>query len=314
MVNEYSAAVVGMGRVGSRHVQSLLSDENCHAVTCVDIRRSALDDLMNLGSDVRQAFTRKGHYSDSLDSSESEPDIIILAVSSAERGPIFESLRRHFKPEFWILEKYLAENEQSLGHYYETVLPFDNVYVNLPMRTWEPWSEFYHAVAKVGPEDITIDGAGYGLATNLVHYLDIFSWCKSAVVTSIEYSDDPFWFESKRPGYDELYGSIRAELSDGSSIEMTDRRPNGPSGTELEIKSPSWCLSEALGRVSGRIEMTVGSKPHQSELTSLWTRRLLNGERLELPLIREIMPLERKIHRSLSKPPGAEHLQPRKIS
>jgi hypothetical protein len=67
-----------------------------------------------------------------------------------------------------------------------------------------------------------VTGSNYGLVTNAIHYLDYASWLSGTTDYSLDFSQlDTKVVESKRKGYLELNGTLRANFKSGAVASVT---------------------------------------------------------------------------------------------
>ncbi|TVR09149.1 MAG: hypothetical protein EA385_07995 [Salinarimonadaceae bacterium] len=134
-----------------------------------------------------------------------------------------------------------------------------------------------------------MDGQGWGLACNVIHHLDEFAALAGTTDISIDVSGlEPSYVPSKRAGYVELIGLIRARAADGSIFEAICR--DGPPGDRtVTVETPD--ASAVVAQQAATLTVSSGGRsrtmpieiPLQSRITAEHVRALLSGRAPALP-------------------------------
>ncbi len=219
-------AIIGVGALGSRHLQALSRLQAEIQVVLVDpfpaAREQGLQRLAEAGGvrgEVRQA--------QSLDELDGAPDVAIVATNSRERLPVLQALCR-MGCKSVILEKVLftrpEEYEQAALAIRESGA---DVWVNCVRRTAPRFHRLLELVSG-RPSAYRVEGHDWGLACNVVHHLDEWSILSGLSDAALSPDLTPGATPSKRAGYFEVSGTLNG-VSGASVFSATSLQGVGPS-------------------------------------------------------------------------------------
>ncbi|MEE2958178.1 MAG: hypothetical protein VX488_04340 [Actinomycetota bacterium] len=283
-----TVAVVGVGQIGSRHLQGLAGCETSLDVHLVDPWPSAIEVAAGRWAEV-------GGDADRLivhDTTAGLPpglDVAVVACSAAERPAVVGEVAATTRVRHWVLEKVLATSGLALVAISQTLRDAEGAWVNTPRRT-HAWYRRLAAAGGAGrPVHLSVRGGSWGLACNAVHYLDLAAWWSGTTVSAVDTARlDGRWLPARRPGYSEIGGTLAARLSDGGSVELTDDLGGGPRTIHLETEAGSWTIDEP-GEVARRDDGLVveGRYEPQSEETGRLVDEILTTGDCGLPTLEE---------------------------
>jgi hypothetical protein len=281
-------AVVGVGNLGARHLQSLARLEADLIVDVVDPSQAARDRSVDLLAEA--GGLRRGHVNSvaSLERLSGTPDLAIVATNSAERLRVIGALVEAGTPKM-ILEKVLFTRLQEYDAAASLFAKFDTqVWVNCGRRFAPRMNDLLAMVGRK-PLHYRVDGAGWGLACNVVHHLDEFALlagCDDIALSGDEL--DSGIIPSKRPGYIEFTGTLSGRTAAGSNFsancavgDFTGRRVTiEAEDLQLTISQSDQTLtiSDAQG-----VRTVPFAIPLQSEITAQHVADILEGKRPALP-------------------------------
>ena len=111
---------------------------------------------------------------------------------------------------------------------------------------------------------------------------------------------DPQWIESKREGFFEITGKLKAVFSGGSNLIIESRLNGPPFKLEVESKRRTWTIDETNGVASCPDKaMITGKNEMQSSMSSRLVSGLLKDGTCELTRLSESIDLHRLFLRSL---------------
>ena len=213
--------IVGFGAMGCRHAQSLINSSEKINIFVVDPNDEnfhfRLDKIGCKESDIKKKYS-------SVSQVEVAIDIAIVATSSAPRFEIVKALLVKGIKKFF-LEKIIF---QSLKQFDETIellqLNSATAYCNFVNRYFENYIELnkYISREKLAKINMNVIGGEFGLASNVLHYIDLFEYLsgtnlkikKSSLVVSGK--------ENMRGAqYKELYGSISGKSDRGDVFSIS---------------------------------------------------------------------------------------------
>jgi hypothetical protein len=271
-------AIIGAGQLGSRHLQALRALPAPVAVWVMDPSHEALQVARERYESFSATFPpHPATYSQDFNSAPEHVDLAIFASNSDDRAASVEALFRRSKVDACILEKILFHEHSAYSR-------IGNLLQNAGCRAWVNCTMratlFYRSIKEdLGPGPICyrVSGSRYGLVTNSIHYLDHLAHLSGCTVFSIVTDGlDPCPVPSKRRGFLELNGTIRAKFKDGSHCSITCH-PNGTAPLVVGIESPALrCISR---ETEGKAWVACESKdwaweereaiiPYQSQMTN----------------------------------------------
>jgi len=233
--------IIGAGQIGSRHLQGLAKINDDLNITVIDPSSESLKtakeryfqvDNINTSSIVN--FRKDIPKFQKL-------DIAIIATSSKIRKKVIKDLLVKSDPRFFILEKVAFQNLEDfkeIGNIFKT--KNINSWVNCPNRAYESYKILKDRLNQKSPLEMKISGGNWGLASNSIHYIDLFSFLTGTIQMQITQSEiDNKIYSSKRDGFLELGGTIKIESINNDSLIMEDiKSSDGP--VILSIKTPNF--------------------------------------------------------------------------
>ena len=288
--------VCGAGQLGSRYLQGLAKCPTPLDIRVHDVRADSLRAAERRWNEARDP---ECPHRLSLDSSlEALPhtlDIAIVATTADVRPQAAGAIAEHCAVRFWIFEKVLAQSERGLDQLRSHVQDASRAWVNTPRRIM-PWHRRIRAeLAGTGPMRLEVTGGQWGLACNAVHYLDLLAWWAGETIERVSAQRlDPVWFESKRPGFMEVSGTLEAWYSGGSRALLTAVSVAGPVSITVSNARDRWELDETQGiaRRSDGFEIR-GRLDYQSDMTADLVASMLAQGACGLPGLEESIAIHR---------------------
>lgn len=203
---EINIAVIGLGNLGKRHLQSVVQSTRKWNIYGLDINTNALQEIKE---EYNNKYNLKFKGGGTIDLLPHHLDIVIIATSSAVRRRVFEELIQHSEVDYIIFEKVLFQRIEDYYYVHECLKKYKiQAWVNCPRREYTVYRELYKEVICNQVFEMHIYGGEWGMACNIVHILDLIEWYGGAPckINNLELSDKIV--ESKRIGYKEIYGCI----------------------------------------------------------------------------------------------------------
>lgn len=273
--------LIGAGQLGSRHLQALASLERPASIQVIDPSRASLEIAQQRWEEVN------GHdeieFLFGFKDGVAAADVAIVATNADVRRDVVESMLGSIRPAHVILEKVVFQHPDDFV-YVAPLFEYEGLqaWVNCPRRMWPTYQELKSKVKT--PIHFEVAGSNWGLACNAIHFLDLFAFLAGTKEVSIEPQLDLGRIESKRPGFVEVTGSLRADFGGaGKAVLTSDAEGEKPVVIKLEDDFHRWELEEGKGK------LTVARKPdgkkaeqnlevlYQSNLTHIVVNQLIQS-------------------------------------
>jgi predicted dehydrogenase len=314
-------AVLGVGQLGSRYVQALLSGIEPLNIWLQDPAinsRSEFDSWRsNYGVDM-------GHHSVNFSMNPQESpahfDLVISATTADVRYQSLDAFLDRKTFDYLILEKLLTTRIVDLKSISVLVQRARGCWVNYPRRLWPFYQHLKRALQATGPLQVIVEGTDWNLASNSSHFCDLTRWLTGEELVSLDCSViDEDWKESKRPNFVAFTGTLKYEYAQGSELILKSRRmaPDehvSPFKISIRDSVGDATINEAAGTAQGSLlrENLQGEILYQSELTSDLVCEILETGRCGLPTfhdvrndhamyLNELLAYQRRVHLNFSQ-------------
>ncbi len=231
-------ALIGCGKIGSRHLQSLIKLNYKTNIYLVDPKSESISVSLNLiENELEQNSKISVKSCSKLDEIPIGVDFAIIASDSKPRFEIFKSLMKTKAPKYLILEKLLFSNEEEFSEALKLYKKEDvKIWVNQWMSAEPSFRDLCNFFNQDESIDVSISGDNWGLCCNSVHYLELFDYlCHKRDLKIQNYDFEKVIF-SKRKGYLELNGKIIVSSSNGSKLFLTSNDAGKLEGEEILIR------------------------------------------------------------------------------
>lgn len=290
---KFKILVCGCGKLGTRYLQGLL-DFSCESEIYVfDLSTDAIMNSQKSIEVLPNKFEHTYIFSDKITDFPKEFDLSIVSTTAKGRSGLIEMLNSSFIIKNWILEKVLAQSINELSIIQDILKKNNSVYVNTPRRTWSLYLKLKNLLQPNLPKKMFVVG-DFGLACNVIHFIDLFSWLTGENLLSINCDNlDNFWIESKRKNFWEVSGFIVAEYSQGSVLVIDSKSSN--KGLVIKLSDLNeYVIDEDGGIIFENEKKIVKEKiPLQSELTSIFVETILTKGICQLPTLKESILLHK---------------------
>jgi predicted dehydrogenase len=295
----YNLAVIGLGQLGKRHLQSLVNLPFPTIIHIVDpspnsiaSAREMIDDS-SIGSNILVVSHEE------IETLPEFIDLAIIATTSDVRFAVLQKLCAHTSVKNLILEKVLF---QKYSHYQKAVHLINRQgiqsWVNCPRRINSYYLSIKEFFANESIKFMSVCGGNWGLGCNSIHFLDLLSFLidrTDLVINGTTLTQ----MKSKRSGFLEYTGTINGRLNE-STFTLTSVPDTAKHIVTLVAERKSVIIDE-VGGYFWQIDDTLNllkkfSMPYQSQMTALVAESILvNGTcgltpiddsiQLHLPLI-----------------------------
>ena len=254
-----SVVLMGCGNIGFRHLQAL-------AAMTTPVQIFIIEPATALHPRIAALITgetARGRHQFVLAPSlagagvPAEAGLAVIATSSLHRRKAWEELRAVTRPSAVIFEKVLFTTLRDLEEVGAGLLR-DGIqgYVNCGRRGFADYHRLRARFASSGtPVDLSVEGSSFGLASNLVHFLDLAEFLNRSELVSLDFSGlEPATVTSKRGDYIEIFGRVTGRLRNGAEFSALCENREGleiavtlqpGGGAALQVDERAGTLSEA---------------------------------------------------------------------
>ena len=304
-------AVIGVGQLGSRHLQGL-------ARTKLEMKLSVVDPSLDSLHVAKKRYLEMPAntnicsvgFFESIHDIDSDIDIVIIATNADVRRKVIENLLNHVHVHNFILEKVAF---QSLEDFQIVIKKFNkngiNAWVNCGRRLWPIFHEIKGELLDKSNITLIISGNNWGLACNTIHMLDIFSFLTGEKEISIHECDlNNKIYKSKRDGFIELGGKIVIENKRSDKLILSDGK-KGASSIKMQIETDFEKIEIdqtkkkviRFNKSTKKISVKTIDVPSQSELTHIVVQEIFNSGNSRLTELKESFFIHRPMIETFNK-------------
>lgn len=274
----YNVAIIGVGQLGSRHLQGLKIASSPLSITVMDSSIESLNDAKDRYESIDAIGEKRINYVSTIDDLPDALDLVIVATGTKPRASIVKSLLHHSSVKYMILEKVLFTKLSDFDEI-ESLLKQKNVicWVNCPRRMLGSYNFIKNKLRYSEPVKMEFIGKEWGLCCNSMHFIDVFMYLVQEETYSL-YTDKilPSIIESKRPGYIEMNGSLHIVTEKGSELILSSLT-NYDKYSRVEIKNGNnfFAIDEASGFLVYEGKELKIDTPFQSQTTGILADEIL---------------------------------------
>jgi len=292
----YNIAIIGVGQLGSRHLQGLAKSSKQFQISVVDPNAKSLIVAKQRFNEVSRFAKNNVSYHQNISDLPSEIDLAIIATTANVRRKVVENLLDWCVVKFLILEKVVFQKSEDFILIQE--LFFDKgvkSWVNCARRSYPFYKNLKNEIS-MEKISIKVKGNNWGLACNSIHIIDLMAFLTEQ--TDFDYDNgglENIVIHSKRNGYKELMGSLTIQTKRGDTLELIDTNKYiGDMVISISSDSLQYDIVEGRGLVF-KHSLNVKSQedeihfPLQSELTGVVVDQILDTGKSDLTSYDECM-------------------------
>ncbi len=276
-----SLAIIGVGQIGSRHLQALAKIRIPSRINVIDRSESSLNRARDRLNEIQIHPNIKNiEFGDSIDDLDEIVDFCIVSTDSRYRFSVLKELLAKKTVKYLLLEKVLFQSVQDCKEAQQLLETFQTtVWVNCPLRMYPFFGSLKTRYdLQSNPIKYSYSGGEWiGLACNSIHYIDHTAFLSNSNISDIDVSClDMHVKESKRSGFIEFTGTLKVEYENGAKLTIQSISGSKESSSikicnnefELEVDelSGNGMLHDINKGCHEKISYTV---PYQSNLTNL---------------------------------------------
>lgn len=294
--------IVGLGQLGSRHLQGLAKSEAPLRIWAVDPNPASL-------SLAQQRWVQVGgeqtahllELSSLIQKVPRKLDLAMITTNADVRERVVRDIASHADVRYWVLEKVLAQSCESLDAMMQLTSGASGRWVNTPRRMMVWHQQLHEALRNQQPLHVRLGDNLWGLACSAIHFLDLVAWWSDSTLVSVAVDGlDSQWIASKRPSFYEVTGTLEATYANGTTL-ILESHANGKA-LEIQIDTPQgqWKVKEAEGVMTGPDGLRIsGRNELQSEMSTRLVDSILATGRCDLPSLEASVQIHRPFLQSM---------------
>jgi hypothetical protein len=284
-------AIIGVGQLGSRHLQGLANIAESLDIFIVDPSINSTRVALQRYTDVATCNGSTVHAVTAIGELPTHLDAVIIATSAHVRLGVLELLLAHARVDKLLLEKVLF---QDLAHYNQAAVLLGplaaSTWVNCAQRLWPFFKALRSQFHNDSELQITITGSNWGLGCNAVHNTDIAEFLWDAPKSHTARLDRAV-IDSKRYGFKEFTGTLTTDIEGGGTLRQVSYS-SGNAPFCISVFHPqlqqTWnvstgILTSATAASDWRAQSIDMVAPYQSQLTADIISAMLNCADCGLP-------------------------------
>jgi len=217
----YKVAIVGVGQLGSRHLQALTTTKLEMEIELIEpfepMQKVALERYNQMPTNKHIISVK---FFNDISALSKELDLVIVATTANVRKVVVDKLLDTKKVTNIILEKVLFQSYDDYDYFLDRFNLLEiNVWVNHPRRMFPFYEQFIPELRKSSQISYHVQGAEWGIACNALHFLDHLQMIQTDSKPQIEIDTNMLAssvIESKRKGCYEVYGTLSGRIGNGT--------------------------------------------------------------------------------------------------
>lgn len=246
MNTEKRVLLVGSGNIGRRHLQAMMvipGDQKIEFEVVEPDQKARLltQNVVNDAYDEpeRSARARNVTVLENLNHASSRFDLAVIATNSRPRRAVFEELENKHVVESYIFEKVLFTNSVDLKEVGDRLAKSAKpAFVNCARRLFLSYQSLKQELDGKSEIVMEVRGSKYGLASNGIHFIDLFTYLTGNNLMSVSNADlEDGAYESRRSGYQEVFGTLECTFDGNCKLRLHCNR-EGDDPVLIRINSP----------------------------------------------------------------------------
>jgi len=271
---EYKILLVGLGSIGVRHLEGILAVKKKLIVYIFDKNNNKYLDIINL-----LKIKKTNHIIIFVENitEVKNIDLLILATDSLNRLNILEKIVNNTKIKSILLEKVVFLNNKSFNKAIQLIKFHKiNAWVNCIRREVLFYNKLKKKLKK-GPFKIHFTGYKWGLASNLIHFIDLFFYF--AISKNIKFFTkfDKKKQITKRSNYYDINGFVKIQDSHNNELILEDNKKYKKNLLKIKINNKIYVIKNNLVYLEDPKTNHLNKKDNlNDEKVSIITTRFIN--------------------------------------
>ena len=296
-INVTNIAIIGLGEIGSRHLQALTNIALPCKIYGVEPSKLALNIAKSRLEELSANQLPEIQFFHSVEELPKQLGLVIIATSSDIRLKILESLfDNNIEVENIIFEKVVFQRSEDFEKANRLLSNNQTAsWVNCPRRSWPIYQELRSLLKKRDELNFVLKGGDWGMGCNSIHFIDLIEWLTASKIFEISIDKlDPVIFESKRKGFMEFSGKLKVNYTGKNKLHLiSDVKIKQTPEIKITGKDFKICINESKGTLLIEKENESNSQefktPYQSEMSNFIAEDILIRKKANLPGFDESM-------------------------
>lgn len=269
--------IIGVGQLGSRHLQGLALLIEPVNIYLVDPFDSSLETSKKRFEEVDIYHNKNIILLNKVEDLPEEIEFAIISTTSLYRLSALKSLLNQSKVKYLLLEKFLfpyaTEYEEVKDLVKDTI-----TYVNCPRRQFKGYRDLKNKLKDSTKKILNVKGDKWNLGSNAIHFLDLFNFLNNnEEVTFDKQQSKLIVKESKHKDYIEFTGTLIGKTNSGNILEMHCTEDENLQFTiELITDDGTYYINEGKGNIEYKGTIKDFPVHYQSQLTNRVYEQLKN--------------------------------------
>ncbi|HXB38961.1 MAG TPA: Gfo/Idh/MocA family oxidoreductase [Bacteroidia bacterium] len=282
----HTIAIIGAGNIGSRHLQAFGAAGQSLKIILIDPSQTSLDTSKARWEEVGKSNKEaQVFFQKDFSKLPGEIDFAVISTNSEHRLSALKNLLQRCQCKNILLEKFLFSSENEYAEASSLIEKYEvNAYVNIVRRTFESYRWVFEKLKSLpGNLDMKVIGNNWGMASNSIHFIDLFCYLANDSIGICEFQDTATTtiLSSKREGYIEFLGDLSASGTKGNKLTVSCHEGEYD---KINIQIEKGNLKIQIEEKGNEITVRVADEerkfpyPFQSQLTLKYFNELMSGK------------------------------------
>ena len=297
-----TVVIIGAGNIGSRHLQSICRLEIRMSVFIIDPSSESLNIAKRRLNEVKKRNNKsKFIFSKNQKELPKKIDLAIISTNSDARKKVIKSLIKKSNVNFFILEKFVFQSNKCFK---EIISSFQSKniksWVNCPFRVFKSYKNLKNKIKNKNFK-MKVHGGNWGMASNMLHYIDLFCFLTNSVNFKFEKNSlEEKVFKSKRKYYDEIKGILKI-TNNKNELVIEDNNSKKEVTVSINTCNYNYQIFELKNKViiknnrNNKLKEKKFILPRQSEFGGSVIKKILLNRKSELIKLENSYKLQKKI-------------------
>jgi len=294
-------ALIGLGNLGKHYMSGLSKIKFKKELFFIDTSTKNLNSAKKIWLDICNKNFSLYHFGKKLKILPKNLDLVIIATTANARLKIIKNLINSSKIRYWIVEKPIATDIDSLNKICK-YLKNQKVFINIS-RVYS--KNYLYIKKKIAPRKnlkLKVDGSRWNLASNAIHFIYLYFWLtnsfekkKLSFVLDVKLS-----YETNRKNFFDFYGSLKIKSNNNEIISLNNQpvRKNFKKNmvTEIVNGKKKWKINELNNKLYHNKKLIYHDKNfYQSLITDKIITNLLRKNQTKLPSLSDVLFFQKKL-------------------